>query len=168
MKALFKNGFPLLAILLSASVVFAQSYPQSRSDDGQYNDRRYENNSRYNDSRYYDNDWFEMDRIRISGRDNYERIHIARRYGGVRQLWFKTDGAVKIYRVAVRYSDGRMEELRMHGNRRIRYNRYNSRGNDVMVSIPKRRRAEVREISFWYDSQRRSFWSRPEVLVLAK
>lgn len=166
MKKYFKFLVPVLAVLLIASSASAQFFPgRNRDRDDRYEDRRYEDN-RYGNSRY-GNNWLTLGRTRASSRSgSYERININSRYGEIRQLLFRSDGPVNIYRVAVRYSNGRTEELRVRNNRRDnrRMSNYN---NELMVSVPGRGYSDVRQVIFWYDTDNYSR-SRPTINVYGR
>lgn len=164
MKKYIQFIVPLLAVLFSVSSASAQFSSRDRDDD-RWEDRRYED-SRYGNNRY-GNNWTTIDRTRVSNRDNYERINVNRRNGDVRQLLFKTDGAVNIRKVTVRYSNGRTQDLRVR-NVRSDNRRSNTWDNDVMVTIPSNGRSEVREIRYWFDSRNSRSFSRPTITVYGR
>lgn len=167
MNRYFKFIIPLLAVVFSISSASAQLSPRNSRDDDRYNDRRYED-SRYGNNRP-GNNWVDIGRTRVSMRDNYERMNVSRRNSNIRQLLFKTDGNVNIYRVVVRYNNGRTEELRLRNNRWNSRSR-NSWNDELLVTIPSiGRRSEVREVRFWFDNgNRRPFSSRPTISVYGR
>lgn len=152
MKKYFKFLVPLLVLMFFAATASAQLFPgRDRDRNDRYGDRRYE------DDRYgnrYGNNWVPLARTRVSRYDNYEKINLNYRYGNIRQLLFRSDGPVNIYRVAVRYSNGRTEELRIRNNRLDNRRWNNNYDNEMLVSIPGRGYNDVRQIMYWYDNDR--------------
>lgn len=171
MNKYFKFLIPVLAVILFTSSASAQWFPgRDRDDDDRYEDRRYEDN-RYGTDRYgnnrYGSNWMDVARTRVSRNDGYERVNLNSRYGNVRQLLFRTDGPVNVYRVAVRYSNGRTEELNVRSNRYDRRRDNRNYNNDLVVSVPSRGYSDVRQVMFWYDSDRYSR-SRSTINVYAR
>lgn len=171
MKKYFKFLVAITAVLFSVSAS-AQLFPGKNRGDDRYENRRYEDN-RYGNDRYgndrYGNNWYNIDRVRVSNRSSYERVNLnSREARNMRQLLFRTDGSVNIYRVAVRYNNGRTEELRVRNNRWDSRNRSN-RNDDLMVTIPGRNYSDIRQVTFWYETDNRSpFASRPVVSILGR
>ncbi|ODT35837.1 MAG: hypothetical protein BGN92_01295 [Sphingobacteriales bacterium 41-5] len=163
MKKYFKILVPVLAVMLFVSCASAQ-YPVRDRDDRRYDDSRYEND-RYGNNRY-GNNWMTIARTRVSRSGSSERVNVNSRYGNIRQLLFSSDGSVNIYRVAVRYSNGRTEELNVRNNRRDN-RRENNYSNDLIVSVPSRGYANVRQVIFWYDTDNYSR-NRPTISVYAR
>lgn len=125
-------------------------------------------NTRYENERYGNSNhskWVNIARTRVSSGRNYEKVNINRRFGNVRQLLFNADGPVHIYRVTVRYSNGRTEELNVRNSRQN--NRRSSRNSDLVVTVPNRWNNEVRQVTFWYDVNDRSRY-RPTINVLGR
>ena len=171
MNKIIKFIIPLLAVMFCVSSASAQLFPRNTRDDDRYSDRRYEDR-RYEDDRYnnrYGNNWYDIARTRVTGRDNYERVNLnSRDSRNLRQLLFKTDGPVNIYRVAVRYRSGRTEELRIRNNGWDNRKRY-SKNNELMVAVPSsRRNDEIRQVMFWYDADSRLPFSRPTVSIFGR
>lgn len=167
MKKYFKILVPVVMVFFSVSTVSAQFFPGRDRDNNRYEDRRYEN-SRYENGRYgnsYGSGWFDLGRVRASRTDNYDRINLNSRQSNVRQLLFRSDGLVNIYRVALRYNNGRTEELR------VRDNRYDRRGssynNDLIVTVPNRGYSDVRQVMVWYDVNNYSRF-RPTINVYGR
>ncbi len=171
MKKYFKFLVAVTAVLFSVSAS-AQLFPAKDRDDDRYenrrgNDGRYENDG-YGNNRY-GNGWYNIERVRVSSRGSFERINLNYREArNIRQLLFKTDGPINIYRVAVRYSNGRTEELKLRNNRWDKRNS-NSWNNELMVTIPGRNYSDIRQVMFWYDTDNRSpFGNRPVVSILGR
>lgn len=156
------------AVVLATTFVSAQPIPgngryDNRNED-RWDDRHYENNR--NGSSRYDNNWMTLSHTRVSLRGNQERITLNRRMGDIQQLLFSSNGAVNIYRVAVRFSNGRTQELQ------VRNNRWDSRSNrrwedELIVNIPGNRYADVRQVMFWYDADHYSR-TRPVITLLGR
>lgn len=163
MKKHLKILAAAMVVLFSASVASAQIFP-SRDRDDRYEDRRYEND-RYGNN--YGNGWVNIARTRASRNGNYERININRRYSDIRQLLFTADGPVNIYRVTVRYNNGRTQELNVRNNRRDNRRWNNNRNNDLLVNIPNSRFNDVRQVTFWYDTDAYARY-RPTINVMGR
>lgn len=164
MKKYFKILIPVLAVMLFASCASAQ-YPVRDRDDRRYDDSRYEND-RYGNNRY-GNNWMAIARTRVSRSGSSERVNVNSRNSNIRQLLFSSDGSVNIYRVAVRYSNGRTEELNVRNNRRDNRRANRNYNNDLMVSVPSRGYASVRQVIFWYDTDNFSR-NRPTINVYGR
>jgi len=149
MKTNAKFLIPVFAVMFFATNTSAQQFPGRDGND------RYEH-SRYEYDRYgnndYRNNWTSVARMKVSRNDGYDRINLNNRYRNIHQLLFRADGPTNIYRVAVRYSDGRTEELRVRNNRRDNRRWNDNYHNELIVSIPNRGRSNVRQIMFWYDN----------------
>ena len=164
MKIYISFIVPLLAIL------FVSCSSQRYTDRDDYN-RRY-GNVLANDNYYnvdYGSGWYSLERMRVAARKEEKKFSVSRRDGkDVSQLLFRTDGPVNIHRVALKYSNGKTEELRVPARRNDRRN--NSELNeDMIVRVPDYGRARVRQVSFWYDVNNRTpFSKRPVVSVFAR
>lgn len=141
-----------------ASAASAQIRPGiNRGYDNRFENERYANVNNSN--------WVSIARTRVSSGRNYEKVNINRRFGNIRQLLFNADGPVHIYRVTVRYNNGRTEELNVRNSRRD--NRRSNRNTDLIVTVPNRWNNDVRQVTFWYDADNRSR-VRPTINILGR
>ncbi len=130
--------------------------PYNDRDDIRYGNERYavnrNNNNRYDNNRYnntvHTRNWLEIGAKNIASRKSINKININPRIGFFDQLKFKVNGLTDIYRVAVQYDNGLVQELKVLNNSV----RKDARGiNSFFIDLPNRNR-NIRQIIFWSDN----------------
>ncbi|MFV0605947.1 MAG: hypothetical protein ACK5NK_08920 [Niabella sp.] len=133
----------LLLFVFTATAQYNSGRNNNRNNNKQYDDDRYDNN-RYGNSY----NWMSIARSRVTKNRGYEKITLNRRQRDVRQLMFRTNGDVNVYRVVIRYRNGRTEQVN------VRNGRYNNRyDNEQIINIP-RYRYDVHQITVLYNTSR--------------
>lgn len=151
---MMKKYISLLMVLIavfSVSGIHAQREDDRRwRNRGVYDRDVYNRNDGYYGNNRYNRNWIELGSRKISSRDNYERIPVkGHRSRGISQLRLDLDRSISISRVAVRYDNGRTEEL---SSRNIFNNGRMDRLNNgsATINLP-RYNGTIREVMVWYN-----------------
>jgi len=130
--------------------------PYNDRDDIRYRDEHYavnhNNNNRFDNNRYNNTinarNWLEIGSKNIASHKRINKIFINPRIGFFDQLKFEVNGLTDIYRVAVQYDNGLVQELKVLNNTV----RKDARGiNSIFVDLPNRNK-NIHQIIFWSDN----------------